>query len=469
MSKVIPMPTERNTIEASKPPVMFNQMKTNQRAALLKMALGEVASGEGGIIYRYQSGVWSAIDKDELYKTTVALFDENETSYSKKGIDGVIDTMGITLTLLKAPRKGVISFANGVYDIRRNQFEPHTQDNWLTATNGVDYRAVDTSKPLSDLAPSFYRWLNHASEGSESKRTAIEAGLYMVLANRYDWQLFLEVTGKGGTGKSVFVNIARMLVGSDYETASDMRSLDHTVERSVLANKQLITLPDQPKYCGSGAGIKAITGGDAVLINPKWQKPYSTVIRAVIIATNNTPMHFTERSGGIARRRVILSFNHGVSDIDKDPQLIEKIQAELPEVMNYLISRFSIPDQAKEALKVQARSSEALDVKRQADPLYDFMAFFQVVPTHDGMYMGTAQDTKKIPKKYIYHAYQEYLAAQSEGGERRAMGYKSLAHALVGLADEFSIKLEKKRYTHGWKYNITLTEEADEWLPKANE
>ncbi len=29
----------------------------------------------------------------------------------------------------------------------------------------------------------------------------ILAALFMVLANRYDWQLFLEVTGPGGSGK----------------------------------------------------------------------------------------------------------------------------------------------------------------------------------------------------------------------------------------------------------------------------
>jgi putative DNA primase/helicase len=469
MSKVIPMPTQSQAIEDSKPPVMFNQMKTNQRAALLKIELGNVANGEGGMIYRYQSGIWSVIEQDELYKTTVALFDDNETSYSKNGIDSVIDTMSITLKAMKEPRKGVISFANGVYDIKSNQFEEHAPENWITATNGVEYREVDTSRQISDLAPSFYRWLDHASCGDTEKRAAIEAGLYMVLANRYDWQLFLEITGKGGTGKSVFVNIARMLVGSDYETASDMRSLDSTVERSVLANKQLITLPDQSKYWGSGAGIKAITGGDAILINPKYHKPYSTVIRAVIIATNNVPMHFTERSGGIARRRVIISFNNGVPDSDKDPLLIDKIQTELPEVMNYLISRFLEPNEARKALKHQAVSNEAIDVKRQADPLYDFIACFIVCPIHDGMFMGNANDIQKVPREKIYHAYLEYLAAQSESGSNRAVSVKALASAICGMADDFGFTLEKKRYKQGWKYNITLTEESDDWLPKANE
>jgi len=37
--------------------------------------------------------------------------------------------------------------------------------------------------------------------------------LFVVLANRYDWQLFLGVTGPGGSGKSILAEIATMLAG----------------------------------------------------------------------------------------------------------------------------------------------------------------------------------------------------------------------------------------------------------------
>ncbi len=42
----------------------------------------------------------------------------------------------------------------------------------------------------------------------------------MVLANRYDWQLFLEVTGPGGSGKSVMAAIARLLAGDNTTSAT---------------------------------------------------------------------------------------------------------------------------------------------------------------------------------------------------------------------------------------------------------
>ena len=45
------------------------------------------------------------------------------------------------------------------------------------------------------------------------KRTLLLAALYVILTNRNDWQLFFEVTGDGGSGKSVFANIATLLAG----------------------------------------------------------------------------------------------------------------------------------------------------------------------------------------------------------------------------------------------------------------
>jgi putative DNA primase/helicase len=38
-----------------------------------------------------------------------------------------------------------------------------------------------------------------------------------------------------------------------------------------LIGFSLIRLPDQEKWSGDGAGLKAITGGDAVSVDPKYQ------------------------------------------------------------------------------------------------------------------------------------------------------------------------------------------------------
>lgn len=59
---------------------------------------------------------------------------------------------------------------------------------------------------------------------------------------------------------------------------------------------------------GAGAGLKAITGGDDVAIDPKHKQPYSTKIKAVVLIINNDAMKFSEWNGGISRRRIIFHF-----------------------------------------------------------------------------------------------------------------------------------------------------------------
>lgn len=133
-------------------------------------------------------------------------------------------------------------------------------------------------------------------------------------------------------------------------------------------------LPDQEKWSGDGAGIKAITGGDAVMVNPKYRDAYSTRIPAVILAVNNSPMRFSDRSGGVSRRRVIIPFPEAIAASERDPALKDKIRAELAVIVRHLMQRFSNPNEARALLQAQQQSAEALEIKRHADPLADFAA-----------------------------------------------------------------------------------------------
>lgn len=120
--------------------------------------------------------------------------------------------------------------------------------------------------------------------------------------------------------------------------------------RASVVGLSLIILPDQEKWSGDGAGIKAITGGDAVAIVPKYRDAYSTHIPAVILAVNNNPMRFSDRSGGVSRRRVILTFPQVIPAKERDPQLLEKISTELAIIVRHQMQRFSKPDDARELL-----------------------------------------------------------------------------------------------------------------------
>jgi len=74
---------------------------------------------------------------------------------------------------------------------------------------------------------------------------------------------------------------------------------------------------------------------DAVSVDPKYRDAYSTHIPAVILAVNNNPMRFTDRSGGVSRRMVILHFPEIIPPNERDPQLKEKSAVSWPLLCAY--------------------------------------------------------------------------------------------------------------------------------------
>ncbi len=59
--------------------------------------------------------------------------------------------------------------------------------------------------------------------GNHDKQERILAALFIMLANCYDWQLFLEVTGPDGSSKSV---MASLLAGKDNITLATIDTLE---------------------------------------------------------------------------------------------------------------------------------------------------------------------------------------------------------------------------------------------------
>ena len=442
----------------------LTQMADNEKALLLAGRYDGIAvhqESEG--FYVYQAGVWEKISHLELSREMGKVYVEHQTNFSKRAVNNVVDALKIIAPVMGEPCKSVIPFSNGVFDIETKQFTAHKPDNWLLNHNGIEYTPAKPDENLRDNAPHFHQWLDHAASHDPHKMKRIFAALYMVLANRYDWQLFLEITGEGGSGKSVFTQVATLLAGQHNTASGNMAALDSARGRAQYVGKSMITLPDQPKYTGEGTGIKAITGGDAVEIDPKHEQQYTSIIRAVVIATNNTPMIFTERAGGVARRRVIFQFNNKVKEEDKDPHLSEKIACEIPVIVRRLLANFDDPEHAKSLLTEQRDSDEALEVKRASNPVLDLCAALAFIGEPRGLEMGggrKAEDDRQ-PRKYLYHLYLSFIEYQGLG---RPLSVTEFGKAVKEAAKEYKSEYLTRTIKGRRQTNVQLTEKAEEFL-----
>ncbi len=120
------------------------------------------------------------------------------------------------------------------------------------------------------------------------------------------------------------------------------RLVDIFIRNERLARGVITLSPERAEYgrhhpgtlCGFPGSIptKATSASIETLESPRERVSvvgYSAYNPAVILAVNNNPMRFSDRSGGVSRRRVILTFPEVIPAKERDPQLLDKISAEL--------------------------------------------------------------------------------------------------------------------------------------------
>ncbi|MBA5602052.1 DNA primase [Pectobacterium aroidearum] len=445
----------------------LSRMGASQRGEVLRAHYGGALAvhGDSDTVHHYNGVIWEPVADKDLQREMAQIFIDAEIAYSQNAIKSAVETMKLSLPVMGATARNLIGFSNGVFDTRTGQFRDHSQEDWLLIASELPFSAPAEGETLATHAPSFWKWLSRSVGNNKRKTDRVLSALFMVLANRYDWQLFLEVTGPGGSGKSVFAEICTMLAGKANTVSASMKALEDPRDRALVVGYSLIIMPDMTRYAGDGAGIKAITGGDKVSIDPKHKAPYSTRIPAVVLAVNNNAMTFSDRSGGISRRRVIFNFSEVVPENERDPMLPEKIEGELAVIMRHLLTRFGKQDEAKRLLHEQQKSEEALAIKREGDSLVDFCGYLMASVLCDGMFIGNAEIVPFSPRRYLYHAYLAYMRAN---GLSKPVSLMRFGIDMPGAMAEYGKEYQKRKTKLGIRSNVTLNDDSDEWMPQCD-
>ncbi|HAG5891270.1 TPA: DNA primase [Escherichia coli] len=441
----------------------LSQMADSERAQMLAGRFdGVCVHPESEIVHVWRGGVWCPVSTMELSREMVEIYSEHRATFSKRVINNAVEALKVIAEPMGEPSGDLLPFANGALDLKTGEFSPHTPENWITTHNGIEYTPPAPGENIRDNAPNFHKWLDHAAGKDPRKMMRICAALYMIMANRYDWQMFIEATGDGGSGKSTFTHIASLLAGKQNTVSAEMTSLDDAGGRAQVVGSRLIVLADQPKYTGEGTGIKKITGGDPVEINPKYEKRFTTVIRAVVLATNNNPMIFTERAGGVSRRRVIFRFDNIVREDEKDKDLPEKVAAEIPVIIRRLLANFADPEKARALLLEQRDGDEALAIKQQTDPVIEFCQFLNFLEEARGLMMGGGGDSVKYTTRNSL--YRVYLAFMAYAGRSKPLNVADFSKAMKPAAKVYGHEYITRKVKGVTQTNAITTDDCDAFL-----
>ena len=134
-------------------------------------------------------------------------------------------------------------------------------------------------------------------------------------------------------------------------------------------------------------------------VDRKHQKAITTVLNAKhIFITNKLPPIY-DSSFGYERRIILLSFKKIISEDKVDPYLIEKLLAELPGIVNFLVEGLiRIRNNNYQFSESEEMKKEKKDYFGSADPLKRFMTEKVELYTESRVY-----------KKDFLECYQEWL------------------------------------------------------------
>jgi len=172
----------------------FTAMSASDKALRVHEHYGEALAvdANGQLLSRYENGIWKNIPAATFSRNVADLFQRLRAPFSSGKIASVVETLKLIIPQQDTPARRLIGFRNGVLDTQSGLFSPHHKSHWLRTLCDVDFTPPVEGETLETHAPNFWRWLDRAAGKNPQKRDVILAALFMVLANRYDWQLFLE-------------------------------------------------------------------------------------------------------------------------------------------------------------------------------------------------------------------------------------------------------------------------------------
>ena len=251
--------TRKTIYDAIRPPAQspfdtmseaeFTAMSASDKALRVHEHYGEALAvdANGQLLSRYENGIWKNIPAATFSRNVADLFQRLRAPFSSGKIASVVETLKLIIPQQDTPARRLIGFRNGGTRYSKRRIQPAPQIALAAHVVRCGFHPAGGGETLETHAPNFWRWLDRAAGKNPQKRDVILAALFMVLANRYDWQLFLEVTGPGRSGKVFWPKSRPCSPGKITPRQPISTPLEDPRKRASLIGFSLIRLPDRGK------------------------------------------------------------------------------------------------------------------------------------------------------------------------------------------------------------------------------
>ena len=297
------------------------------------------------------TGVWRAVDDRRVKQLIQNTLEQKGNEVMRSLVDGVADVLKTDIFAEEHewnPHSDAISFLNGELHWTGTVWElqPHCREHYRTTQIPHHY------KPNA-LCPRFEKFLNEILvndiDMKEKRLLILELIGYTLLSNAR-LEVFVLLIGGGANGKSVLLDVIRMLVGTASVAAVQPSQFASRFQRAHLHGKlaNLVTEIAEGAEIAD-AELKAIVSGELTTAEQKNKNPFNfRPFCTCWFGTNHMP-HTRDFSDALFRRAKVITFNRKFkyqTDADPnpedkaDPHLKDKLAEEMEGIIALTLHAF---------------------------------------------------------------------------------------------------------------------------------
>lgn len=235
--------------------------------------------------------------------------------------------------------EGKVPVKNGILKIQEQELRDIERTDYLTSKIPVEY-------DLQEAAPEkFLGFLEDVTRNQEDMKKLQEFIGYCLMTETAKYEKALMILGPTDSGKSVFLDVVRELIGPENIAQQSLQDLTNGRKWGLanlvgkIANIDHDLDPEAIEDIGT---VKKITSGNPITVEPKWEQPYDyTPTAKHMFSANRTPARDKEDEA-FYNRWLTVVFPRSIPRDKQDPQLKEKLteDEELKKILNWAIAGY---------------------------------------------------------------------------------------------------------------------------------
>lgn len=229
----------------------------------------------------------------------------------------------------------LLNTPGGVVDLRTGEMRPHRRDDHMTKITAVG--------PSDDDCPLWHRFLDTVTAGdAELQRYLQRMAGYALTGSTREHALFF-VHGRGGNGKSVFLNTISHVLG-EYSQTAPMDTFvaahgeRHPTELAQLRGARMVTAVETEEgRRWAESRIKALTGGDPISARFMRQDFFTFTPQFKLVVAGNHKPQLRNVDDAMRRRIHLIPFTVRIPEDERDDDLEEKLKAEWFAILGWMV------------------------------------------------------------------------------------------------------------------------------------